>query len=283
MEPAQALLLLVQRLAGELAAQLQRRGLAGRLLILSATRDSGLATLRVPGVLSPRIEEASSEFQEPKASAPSFTMEDGEPPSLALVSASSSDYPAPIDEPVSLPIPVNRIHSMLPRPSRGHAVEVEGIGPFAAPMDLGIEGVSDSETLHPELRTQNATGRMQYAPTETRSIATRQPVSDVRTLTELAERLLDQVSSEFHISEGAYGIRSFGNVELTLSMSHFAPPEQLALPGMEPRDREHRLAAIRRQEDVLIARFGETPFRHLAAVEPESVLSEDRFRWTHGR
>jgi len=118
-------------------------------------------------------------------------------------------------------------------------------------------------------------------------MATSRPVNDQRTLAELAQRLLAKLRTSIPPGE----MLSKPGATLQLEISHFAPPEQLTLPGLDGRPTktqpgtgysELRLNRLHRQEDILANRFGTTPFRHLAAVDFDSVLSERIFSWGDG-
>jgi hypothetical protein len=75
-----------------------------------------------------------------------------------------------------------------------------------------------------------------------------------------------------------------------LTISEFEPPAQLAFAEMSRLDQvgalggvsAERQQTLRRQEEVLIARYGTNPFRHLAQTDPDSILPERRFRWQAG-
>lgn len=157
-----------------------------------------------------------------------------------------------------------RIHSMLPQPPRPN-----GSRPKPRLKASNPDHELNSGSEHPEpATTVKAMARM----------ATNRPVDDTRTLTELAGRLLLRLLS----TSGAKDMLAEPGAELQLEMRHFAPPEQMTLPGLDGRPVDARLPRLHRQEGILTSRFGATPFRHLTTIDLESTLSERRFRWGDG-
>ncbi|GAC1631701.1 MAG: hypothetical protein NVS4B9_23970 [Ktedonobacteraceae bacterium] len=77
---------------------------------------------------------------------------------------------------------------------------------------------------------------------------------------------------------------------LELAVSEFEAPSQLSftelnrvsetggLAGMSM----DRLNTLRRQEQLLSARYGDASFRHLADLDPGNTLAERRFQWRDG-
>jgi hypothetical protein len=164
-----------------------------------------------------------------------------------------------------------RIHSMLPQPKRNKL-------PKAVPS-AAARAIPDSETgFGTTLEAQSVVRAMSR-------IETRRPINDSKTLSELANTLLQRMYPTLR-SQTVVGSAIEPGVELQLEMRHFAPPEQLMLPVVESlmggaRDTP-RVERLVRQEEILRSRFGSSPFRHLAAVDSECVLEERRFRWGDG-
>lgn len=113
-------------------------------------------------------------------------------------------------------------------------------------------------------------------------MATSRPVNDRQTLIELARRLLFRMLSTMSSSE----VLAQPGAELQLEMRHFAPPEQMMLPGLDVhpsrRSLDPGLNRLHRQENILASRFGVSPFRHLEGIDLDSILEERKFRWGNG-
>lgn len=238
--PDQALVRLVEHVAGELSDSLKAKGLVGRLMTL---------VFRAPISRSCTVVATISSALR--------TQSDSPVPRSSTVTSDQQDQFFPNQE--------SRIHSMLPQPAQ------PGSNRFSAPtVRRPIEndiGEPVAENIEPGT-TVLAMARM----------AATRPVNDQRTLAELARRLLLRVLSD----RTADSVIAEPGIELRLEMGHFAPPEQMTLPGLDSRPADARLDRLHRQENILVSRFGATPFRYLAAVDANSVLSERVFRWGDG-
>jgi DNA polymerase IV len=247
MGPEQALTHVAESLAMELSDRLRERYLAGRLLV---------STVKAPRALPGRG------------------------------SSLRNDCPAPVemrvldwDDEQWFPSQEARIHSMLPQPKREGA------------SYLGVRKsdlLSTSDRPCADLEKPQGWSAKPEAQSVIRAmgrIETRRPINDGKTLIELANTLLHRMYPAL-ASQAASGPCIEAGMELQLEMRHFAPPEQLRLPVVDSlmgsaKDNP-RVEQLVRQEEILRSRFGSTPFRHLAAVDPESVLEERRFKWGEG-
>jgi DNA polymerase-4 len=254
---------LIERLACDLSETLKARRRAGRLLrlVIRAPR-AGTHARSIRGRPLPRTK-----------------------PALTLVAGGDSPpieiEAAPPDEPF-FPYQDSRIHSMLPQPKQPGRSRYLDPGPdVTKPAHVG-DNIRPEDTdivLNPDIPpvagiTIKAIAR----------IATNRPVNDVRTISELTHRLLSRVIKHLQEPRGGHpqDWLTEPGVELLLEMSQFVPPEQITLPGLDDRPDDRRLTALHRQEHVLAARFGTTPFRHVEALNLDSVLSEKIFRWGSG-
>ncbi|HZT97923.1 MAG TPA: hypothetical protein VFB34_13905 [Chloroflexota bacterium] len=238
-DPRQALAHIAQALATDLSSELQRRNMAGQLLIL---------TLRYPRTASGTGTGPSSGTPLPIDPARARTAMNDHPP--------QADW-FPSQEP--------RIHSMLPQPRRPstHRPRSEPPMPSLALTDVGARAEPDP------FRIVRAGSRL----------AASRPLRDERSLREITGRLLERLISDIEAKTAT----AQPGAELQLEMRQFAPPEQLTLFRFNARDRtDPRWGRLQRQEALLKRRFGATPFRHLAAVDVDSVLEERRFEWAEG-
>ncbi len=232
----------LERLAVDLSAQLRQAHLAGRLLSLS---------VRAPrrgggGPLFPSVTKSSDIHLLPARALSSMEPNDG---------GNSQEFPAQD----------SRIHSMLPQPSKGSPNRRE------ERRGTGIEPVE----WEPPDRAAHEVGLVLRASAR---LATRGPLNDCRSLRELAGRLLDRVLTQVSLED----LVADPQTELHLEMRHFAPPEQMSIPGLDNRQPNARLGRLHRQEQILAERFGSSPFRHLVTIDPDSVLPERSFRWADG-
>jgi hypothetical protein len=80
------------------------------------------------------------------------------------------------------------------------------------------------------------------------------------------------------------------HMTIKLEIAEFQPPSQLSFPELDRIDQTGalrgmdpvRLQALRQQEQVLVARYGDASFRHVTHIDPSSILTERRFRWNAG-
>ena len=249
MGPEQALVQVAERLAVELSGRLRERYLAGRLLV---------STVKVPRAIP---EGGGGHRNDPL------------PPAEVRPSDRGGEQWFPSQE--------ARIHSMLPQPKREGAAYLGVRKPDTA---LTVDGGGGAGGW-PESPGVGREARGPARDSRDQPDRTRRPVNDGKTLIELANRLLQRMYPAL-ASQAAPGPRIEAGMELQLEMRHFAPPEQLMLPAVDALmgggKNTTRVEQLARQEDILRARFGSTPFRHLAGVEPECVLEERKFRWGDG-
>jgi DNA polymerase-4 len=179
--------------------------------------------------------------------------------------------PVPVDEKQEIRFPVSyRIHSMLPQPGNS---------------SVESKAVPATYTGSPARRSPESVA-VPSTPSEpfTRgSAVVRTPISDAGALLERAQRLLLQ-----------HWPRRQGETPrlyaLEIEVSEFAQPMQLSFAELNRFDQVGalggmdavRLQALTRQEEALEARYGDASFRHLAHVDPASILAERRFRWAAG-
>ena len=250
MGPEQALVQVAERLAVELSGRLRERYLAGRLLV---------STVKVPRAIP---EGGGGHRNDPL------------PPAEVRPSDRGGEQWFPSQE--------ARIHSMLPQPKREGAAYLGVRKPDPA---LTVDGGGGAGGWPEKPQEWDAKPEAQRVIRAISRIETRRPVNDGKTLIELANRLLQRMYPAL-ASQAAPGPRIEAGMELQLEMRHFAPPEQLMLPAVDALmgggKNTARVEQLARQEDILRARFGSTPFRHLAGVEPECVLEERKFRWGDG-
>lgn len=246
LEPEQVLSQLIDRLASDLSSRLREKHLAGRLLMLM---------LKAPRRLPERSIHAGDHVEQ----------------------SLMSSFGAQISEPEQFfPNQDSRIHSMLPQPrqpgserARGLSASQGGHGqrPGTDPRTESLEQGASPETRSPTMVVKGI-----------ERMAASRPLDDRRSLTELANRLLLRMLSRID----ARNVLSEPGIELQLEMRHFAPAEQMTLPGLDGRPVDVRRDRLHRQEAVLTSRFGATPFRHLAAIDLDTVLQERQFRWADG-
>jgi hypothetical protein len=275
----------IHRLAETCAAELRRRHLAGRMISLKVQpleRPSG-------NTITPQIS----------------------PHPRPLSHAGRGAGGEGIFEGPELPIPY-RIHSMLPQPgNRGNAAEqdkatalvardkplagqrrMSASHPYAGARERSLNELEDYKqlTAHPTAQP----GATQLTPRRSRGLhssphgaaggytahtATRTPVDEAGPIAEHAQRLL------LRLWPPGFQLQSIG-----LAITEFPPPSQLSFPELDRIDQAGALRgmdAVRRQalgqqEQVLAARYGDASFRHVAHIDPTSILTERRFRWDAG-
>lgn len=245
LEPEEALPRLADLLAADLARSLRERRLAGRLLRLAV-----------------RVPRSATACGSGSSAAPGPLIR------FPLPEAGRQEH---LENPDQLfPNQDSRIHSMLPVPKQpGHTRYLDPSAGLTAAAHAQIE-VSPSGLLlwnEEDPSTIRAAARL----------ATSRPVDDPRTLSELSRQLLFRLLS----SASPNNLAQRG-AEMLLEMSQFAPPQQITLPGLDGRPVDARLDRLHRQERILASRFGGTPFRHLEALNLDSILSEKAFRWADG-
>ncbi|MGI8827732.1 MAG: DNA polymerase Y family protein [Chloroflexota bacterium] len=234
----------LQRLAGTCAAELRQRGLVGRMVELALV-------WRIERTRHPEREGA-----------------------LPALRESVPALPATVQP--SLPVPY-RIHSMMAQPRREPSsppslstLEVRGEARGARPSEPGSLLIK-SDAARPFMGDA-----VQILKT-----AVRTAIDTAPPLLEQGQRLLMQ----------AWPRKDQSSLErIELKVSEFEEPVQLGfdtcmrldqtggLAGLGP----ERRRAIARQEQILTARYGDATFRHVAQVDPGSVLTERRFRWGNG-
>jgi DNA polymerase-4 len=262
LEPDRALVQLVESLAADLSIDLKKRRLAGRLITLSFRMPrEGKRPSQAPG-------GGPSDHPNDSTSGRSFLR-------LLLVKPSHDGEASrwsprdrnqgSVSQEQFFPNQDSRIHSMLPQPLQ------PGRGRSPAP---GSPFVSRCSPSPESVESQPAIDGVVLRSART---VCSHPVDNSRTMAELGYRLLLRILKSGRAEEI---VRP--GVELHLEISHFAAPEQMTLPGLDGRPLDRRLDRLHRQENVLTSRFGATPFRHLASVDLDSVLSERIFRWGHG-
>ncbi|HZU11217.1 MAG TPA: hypothetical protein VFB58_00110 [Chloroflexota bacterium] len=92
----------------------------------------------------------------------------------------------------------------------------------------------------------------------------RTPVQTAAPLTEAAERLLLREWNPAHPPQA-----------IVLRVSDFPSPTQLSLL-------DNRIRSLAEEEQILIARYGDSPFRHVERIDPGNILAERQFRWERG-
>lgn len=92
----------------------------------------------------------------------------------------------------------------------------------------------------------------------------RTPVQEARPLAEAAERLLLRAWDPAHPPHA-----------IALRISDFPAPTQLSLL-------DNRTRSLAEGEQVLTARYGDSPFCHATRLDPGNILAERRFRWERG-
>lgn len=256
----------IHRLAHTCAAELQSRHLAGRLVELTLAWETS-PPLQLNGAQLP-LGGPSSDRRNG-----SVTVAGGGP----SPSASRTDMPqctgsSKGGEGNLLPI-TSRIHSMLPQP--GHPAPRP-----ALPSPAGAGSASDS--ILP-LGTRKSGGRDGL----TKLVATvRTPIETPAPLAERAHQLLRQKWPQTSDED----LSSPKLLTIELKVSEFAAPVQrsfeeflqLGQTGRLSGLTSNRLLALAEQEEVLAARYGDASFRHVAHVDPGSILTERRFRWGRG-
>lgn len=243
----------LQRLAEECAGELQARRLAGRLvkltLIWEAFRTPNRTATAPAQLFSDKVDITKSEM-------PANMM-------LPVAGREEATVRGGYRMEHTLPVPY-RIHSMLPQPGNPR--------PEPAPVPVpNLPAPIPSLDIAP-IEPFTRVGTM-----------VRTAIADAEPLFQRAQQLLQQ-----HWPRPVERAPRLQAIEL--EVSEFEQPTQLSfallnrldqsggLAGMDP----SRLAALRRQEDILAARYGETSFRHLAHIDPASILTERRFRWGAG-
>ena len=297
---------LVELLAADLTSALKEHRLAGRLLrlVVRAPREVQGSKFKVQSGERPANSEQSIRpLLEVIAT--------GRPPGDPTLNVESSTLN--LDEQQFFPNQDSRIHSMLPQPKQpGRTRCLDPMPGLAGPT---AEGKSSSCEPHRLDESNSAQPQAGIAIRAMARVATKRPVDDPRTISELTRRLFERVlmnldahqqpesafgqsenfnsplatrnsqlatrNSSFATGQAHHWLMEPG-VELLLEMSCFAPPEQMTLPGLDGRPLDSRVLKLQRQEQVLAGRFGATPFRHLDAVNLDSVLSERVFRWGTG-
>jgi DNA polymerase-4 len=186
--------------------------------------------------------------------------------------------PLPAEPDPSLPISY-RIHSMLPQPgilsSRG-----ENRRQRTQPAAVAIE----EETrivARPTVAAQSL-----YTNIIATSTLLRTPIDAAPPLLEHAQRLLLQLCSKSHFCE----TNPFCPQALELEVSEFEAPRQMAFPQLMRLDQTGSLGGgvadprgvLTRQEQMLTARYGQQLFQHAGQFDPDSILTERRFRWQDG-
>ncbi|HEV3311515.1 MAG TPA: hypothetical protein VG815_13465, partial [Chloroflexota bacterium] len=310
LEPDQALSRLIDLLAVDLSDALREKHLAGRLVVLlvRAQRNSAVreARLRILGAENSRppmrvglrpASFGSADETHPSAEAgrQQRAMNMAQSPDEQHSSAEAGRQRPAVDisgtaektesRDQFFPNQDSRIHSMLPQPPQpGMGRSLTSSGSKSRALTTHDSQTRNSQTRNSPSRDSGlADSRLPDSLPGTTvrvlaRMATGRPVNDRRTLSELGHRLLLRVLAE----QSAPELVVAAGAELCLEISHFAPPEQMLLPGLDGRPTDKRLERLYRQENILAARFGATPFRHLAAVDLDSVLSERIFRWGAG-
>jgi DNA polymerase-4 len=250
----------IHRLAEICAEELRRRHLAGRMISLT---------------LSP----LTSQPHPPRRG-------EGE-------TASPSLLPSPLEgeglgvrgkQTPELPIPY-RIHSMLPQPGNpdSNAVERATTTEFLV-QDMPLTKQARVSASHPCTGSRLTAHGSQL----TARSATRMPVDTVSPIAERAQHLLLQLWP--HVGTGTEPCPPHRLEAIKLEIAEFEPPSQLSFPELDRIDQAGalrgmdsvRLQALRQQEQVLAARYGDASFRYVTHIDPTSILTERRFRWTTG-
>ena len=246
---------LIELMASDLSTALREQGVAGRFLRLV------VRSLR-----------------------PSRTVRQGTPrtrPRLSVVRPNQPPESVPaseVSEEQFFPNQDARIHSMLPQPKQPGRTRYldpmpgSAVSPAASTSFNRIPASSETVSEPDPEMVVRAVVRYE----------TRRPIDDLKTLLELTETLFLRVLKEQTASGISVEWLREPGIELQLEMSQFAPPEQLTLAGLDGRPHDARIAKLQRQERILSTRFGGSPFRHLQAVNLDSVLSEKLFRWEEG-
>ncbi len=241
-DPRQALSLITGELAADLAAELYRRGEAGRLLIL---------TLRIPR--NSKIDRSGSENW------PHNVL----PIAPAQAGAARSPEPQPAEW---FPSQEARIHSMLPQPKSERKQKAK---PNIAAKQADVEEIIVG---HPEPESGSiilASSRM----------ATSDPIREERPLREIVQRLLGRMLRS--VEARAVIAQPGSELRLEMRQLAPPEQLRLFKPQGHDRS-DPRWGRLRRQEVLLKSRFGATPFRHLTAVDLNGILEERRFRWGDG-
>lgn len=247
------------RLANDCAEELQHRGLAGKLITLKLEWEG---TAR-------RIEAPSNS---------------------GLPSPAGPPRPPEAQREAAFPV-AYRIHSMLPQPapspSGSPSLEVHSAlpdlsdkGRYVARQPGVVAPLMDARPSCEEIGAKEDPGPAGESRAKT---AVRTAISTAPPLVEHAQRLL----LELWPRTAASGFtRRAGSVEL--DVSEFEAPRQLSFAellrfdgGLGGRLADPR-GALLEQERLLAARHGDAAFRHVTQVDPESVLTERRFRWQSG-
>jgi nucleotidyltransferase/DNA polymerase involved in DNA repair len=247
----------LHRLAGECAAELQRRSLTGTLIALTLTWSGSSG----PSVL-PSGEEPNGPVETPR---------------LPLAPAQSAEQAFPI---------AYRIHSMLPQPSNSARNTGSGYG-SVAPWPRNAEVAERSPRAAP-----SAVAPAEAVPFTTLTALVRTPITAMPALFERARDLLlrhwpQRETSGPPSRSSAPDPPARRLQALELAVSSFEQPVQLAfvelnrldgigvLRGLDPARRR----ALEQAEEALANRYGETSFRRLAHLDPANILTERRFRW----
>lgn len=241
----------IHHLADLCAEELQARGLAGRLVALTLVWEPVAHLLPLPADVVPPAHEA--------------LLPDSNTPHGPELTAQGSQL---IE---GFPIPY-RIHSMLPQPGMRSAARSR--------RSQEVPSLSSrDEPALPAHPGSSAVDRVERA--SKLKVAVRTPINTAAPLVEQGQRLLLR-------SWPREGERNLQAIEL--EVSEFEAPFQLAFDEWRRLDQTGtlggcapgRLQALAEQEQVLVARYGREPFRHLGAVNLESVLTERRFQWEDG-
>jgi DNA polymerase-4 len=221
----------IKILSDEVAGQLQQQDIGGRLVSLLVWRHN---------------HGALGESQRPS---PQPLMKDTpiSPESDTLLLAAGS----------------NRIHSMLPTPSRS--------------ARLTTESKPSRKTVQP---TQPRLRRLESQRTilTMARLVTRHSIRTPKGLTIVAFQLLDRILKDWPIGQ----FFESPVPEWELEVSQFSAPQQLTLPGIHTPSASGRMERILRQEEAFVSRFGSSPFKHLGRVNLDETLEERRFQWEVG-
>ncbi len=254
-------------LAETCATELQERGLAGRLIALKLFWEKPIPHSSTPLPIAP----TSDASMNPAPALPvGLERREGGSRTQAALQQGTRATPTATSSALepAMPVPY-RIHSMLPQPGLG----LPHRGP-ALPV------FQDENLPTPSKRHSDK-----------EMIALREPISTAPALFEKAQRLLYQSWRQGMSKEHSRGLAPVSRLlAIELEISQFAEPLQLAFDGLNLLGQTGGLGGsitgrqrvIAEQDRVLTARHGTEPFRHVARVNPSSILTERRFQWRSG-
>jgi DNA polymerase IV len=235
-------LLALHILSERCAAELQSRHLAGRLVCLKLHWDAPLSGRR--GATSSVARDTDTMVH------PTHSIE------------------MDVDTDMTLPIS-NRIHSMLPQP----------VTPRSA--IVAHRSRAEEETSTRSLAKRGTELKRAFSSAGGGMTMARTSINTAPALFEQAHRLLMQHWPRPRPGEEI--ARQTVQV-MEIEVLEFEVPVQL---GLEMTDHLSGFTPVRRQviaeqEEAMIARHNIEPFRHPTQIDPESVLTERRFRWQAG-